>query len=115
MTSTIYKLEDASIWAKASIAGVYYGSALDLADGFIHLSAADQVRETASKWFSARSGLVLIGVNEDALGGTLKWEASRGGALFPHIYGPLPMLAVTSVTPLELNDEGLHIFGSEIA
>lgn len=115
MTDTlIYKIEDAAIWADAHKAGAYIGSALDQADGFIHLSAANQVRDTAAKWFGGKADLVLVGVDAQALGDALKWEASRGGALFPHLYGPLPMSAVRGVAPMPLDQAGLHVFGADI-
>ena len=114
MSNIIYKIEDAAIWALAQSAGSYTGSALDVADGFIHLSAVDQVRETADKWFAGREGLVLVHVDADALGDALKWEASRDGALFPHNYGPLPMSAIIAVEAMRLDGDGKHIFGSHI-
>jgi uncharacterized protein (DUF952 family) len=98
MTSTgmtlIYKLVSAAEWQEAERAGVYTGSADDRRDGFIHCSAADQVAETATKWFAGVPDLLLIAVDAEALGSTLKWEPARGGALFPHIYGVLPLSAV---------------------
>jgi uncharacterized protein (DUF952 family) len=115
MTDLIYKIEDATIWAQAQNSGSYTGSPLDVTDGFIHLSAANQVRETADKWFTGRQGLVLVHVDSTALGETLKWEASRDGALFPHNYGPLPMGAIRAVVPMPLDDTGRHIFGPDIA
>ena len=115
MTDIIYKIEDAAAWSKAEAVGHYTGSALDLADGFVHLSGADQVRETADKWFTGREGLVLVHINADALGPGLKWEASRGGALFPHNYGPLPMSAVLMAVAMPLDKNGKHVFGPEIA
>jgi uncharacterized protein (DUF952 family) len=110
----IYKIEASDVWAKAQQVGAYTGSPLDINDGFIHLSGPHQVRETAAKWFAGRTGLVLIGVNTDALGAALKWETSRGGALFPHLYADLPMAAIESVTDMPLNDTGLHIFDATI-
>ena len=115
MTNIIYKIEEANIWAAAQTAGTYTGSALDIADGFIHLSAGDQVRETADKWFTGRLGLVLVHIDADALGATLKWEGLRDGALFPHNYGPLPMSAVLDVVPMLIDADGKHIFGPQIA
>jgi uncharacterized protein (DUF952 family) len=115
MHKTIYKIEDAAVWALAQDAGAYTGSPLDMADGYIHLSTFDQVRQTARKWFSGRHGLVLIGVASEFLGEALRYEASRGGALFPHLYAPLSIDAVISVVDLPLDDQGLHIFGPEIA
>jgi uncharacterized protein (DUF952 family) len=115
MNSIIYKIEDAKIWAAAQAVGAYTGSPLDIADGFIHLSGATQVRETAGEWFTGREGLVLVHVDGEVLGATLKWELSRDGALFPHNYGPLPMSAVVAVVDMPLDSEGKHIFGAYIA
>ena len=115
MTNIIYKIEEVNIWAEAQAAGTYTGSPLDVADGFIHLSASDQVRETADRWFTGRLGLVLVHIHAEHLGATLKWEASRDGALFPHNYGPLPMSAVLDVVPMLLDADGKHIFGPQIA
>jgi uncharacterized protein (DUF952 family) len=114
MTDLLYKIETAENWREAQAQGVYMGSPLDVADGFIHLSGAHQVRETAGKWFRGRTGLVLIGLDPAPLGETLVWEPSRDGALFPHIYGPLPMNAVQSVVPMPVGDDGLHLFGPDI-
>jgi uncharacterized protein (DUF952 family) len=114
MTNIIYKIEDAVIWARAQAIGSYTGSPLDVADGFIHLSAGDQVRETAGKWFTGREGLVLVHVDADALGDALKWEASRDGALFPHNYAPLLMDAIVAVEPMLLDGDGKHVFGLHI-
>ena len=74
--------------------GVFVGAPVDLADGYIHLSAADQLQGTLDKHFAGQGGLIIAEVNLTMLGETVKWETSRGGALFPHIYGPLPMAAV---------------------
>lgn len=114
MTKLIYKIEDAATWIAAQAADIYYGSALDRADGFIHLSSAEQVRETAAKWFTGRQGLVLAHIKVDALGDNLKWEVSRGGALFPHLYGPLYMTALHDVEDLPVDENGLHMFGPTI-
>ena len=85
----IYKICTASEWREAERAGVYRGSAVDAKDGFIHFSTAEQAAETAAKWFAGQRDLVLVAVDADALGDKLKWEPSRGGALFPHLYGEL--------------------------
>ncbi|NJR20521.1 MAG: DUF952 domain-containing protein [Hyphomonadaceae bacterium] len=114
MTNIIYKIENAKIWAKAQAAGIYHGSALDLADGYIHLSAAEHVRATAHKYMAGQAGLVLIGVDGNTVGDTLKWEPARDGALFPHIYGTLPLHAVIDTVPLPLDENGLHVFGPHI-
>jgi uncharacterized protein (DUF952 family) len=86
----IYKLLDADEWRDAQAAGQFRGSAVDLADGYVHFSTADQVVETAARHFSGRRGIVLLAVDAGPLGDDLRWEASRGGALFPHLYAPLP-------------------------
>ena len=83
--------------ARGRAAGAYRGSAVDRQDGFIHFSTAEQAAETAAKWFAGQRDLVLVAVDADALGDKLKWEPSRGGALFPHLYGELPLKAVLRV------------------
>jgi uncharacterized protein (DUF952 family) len=90
-----YKLLDADEWREALAEGVFRGSAVDLADGYIHLSTAAQLDETARRHFAGRTNLVRLTVDLHALGDTVVWEPSRGGALFPHIHGPLPTSAVT--------------------
>lgn len=92
----IYKLLGADEWAAARVAGQFAGSAVDIHDGYVHLSAADQVEETARRHFAGRTGLVLLVVDPDRLGPELRWEASRGGALFPHLYAALPVAAVVA-------------------
>lgn len=96
----IYKLLPASDWAAARSTGRYDGSAVDGRDGFIHLSGRDQVVETAARHFLGQTGLLLLAVDPDRLGVALRWEPSRGGALFPHLYGPLPVDAVVAEDPL---------------
>ncbi len=98
--ATIYKICERTAWQEAERAWLYRGSAVDLHDGFIHFSAAAQVAETAAKHFAGQTDLILVAVNDEALGPLLKWETSRGGALFPHLYGALPMSAVRWVRPL---------------
>ncbi len=97
-------------WDAAQAAGRYEGSSQDRGDGFIHFSARDQVVASAAKHRAGQDGLVLLGVDPAALGEALKWEPSRGGALFPHLYGALPMDAVRQVTPLPLGPDGRHLF-----
>jgi uncharacterized protein (DUF952 family) len=106
----IYKICPASEWRAAEQGGVFGGMAVDRRDGFIHFSTAEQVAETAAKHFSAQSGLLLIAVDADRLGAALRWETSRGGALFPHLYGDLPLAAVLWVKPLPLGGDGRHVF-----
>jgi uncharacterized protein (DUF952 family) len=96
----IYKITTAAEWAAAGPELVPW-AAIDRADGFIHLSAAHQVRETARKHFAGQADLVLLTVDVSQIPeGGLRWEASRGGDLFPHVYGDIPGSAVTSVDPL---------------
>lgn len=100
MTETVaYKIVDAAAWREAVAEGAYAGSAVDLADGYIHLSTAAQLDETARKHFAGRENLMLLTVDLTVLEDTIVWEPSRGGALFPHIYGPLPVEAVTDAEP----------------
>ena len=108
--ASIYKICAASEWHEAEHAGVYRGSAVDHRDGFIHFSTAEQAHETASKWFAGQRDLVLLTVDAGALGSRLKWEPSRGGALFPHLYGELALKAVQRVDSLPLDETGRHSF-----
>lgn len=107
--TTIYKICDRAQWAQAERGGAFTGAAIDIADGYIHFSTAAQVGETAAKHFAGVSDLVLVAVGTGALGPALKWEPSRGGALFPHLYGALPVAAVRWVKPLRLGDDGRHV------
>lgn len=97
MSQTAFKVLTGEQWSRFEADGVFEGAPVDLADGYIHLSAADQLQGTLDKHFAGQSGLVIAEVDLSALGNTIKWEVSRGGALFPHIYGLLPMSAVTGV------------------
>jgi uncharacterized protein (DUF952 family) len=108
----VYKIVAADEWLKAEAAGVFAGAAVDRADGFIHFSTAEQAAETAARWFAGRDDLTLAAVDADALGEDLRWEPSRGGALFPHLYAALPMTAVVWSRPLKLGSDGRHVFGS---
>jgi uncharacterized protein (DUF952 family) len=103
---TIYKICPAGLWREAERAGSFRGAAIDLRDGYIHFSSAEQVAETARLHFAGQDNLVLVSVDTDALGPALQWEASRGGALFPHLYGELPLTAVRRVDPLPLGSTG---------
>lgn len=110
MTSiTLYKICTAREWAEAERSGAFTGSAVDLADGFIHFSTGKQAEETARRHFAGQTDLVLVAVAADALGDALKWEPSRGGDLFPHLYAPLTTSAAKTVTPLPLGTDG-HAF-----
>ncbi len=106
--ATIYKICEAALWREAERRGIFAGAAVDLADGFIHLSAADQVVETAARHFAGKRDLVLVAVDTDALGAALRWEPSRGGASFPHLYGMRPAAAVRWVRPRPLGADGRH-------
>ena len=106
--ASIYKIVSEAEWRAAEAAGVFKGSGIDLHDGYIHFSTADQAKETAAKHFAGQTDLLLVAVNADLV--DLKWEPSRGGALFPHLYAELPMSAVTRVTPLPLCASGEHRF-----
>lgn len=110
MTNKIYKIISASEWKTAEAAGVFKGVAIDLTDGYIHFSTASQAAETAAKHFSGQTDLLLITINPDALTQELTWEPSRGGALFPHLYGDLNMEAVAEKAALPLNADGVHVF-----
>ena len=112
LTMIVYKIVAAVEWREAETAGVFAGAAIDRADGFIHFSTAEQAPETAAKWFAGRDDLTLAAVDAEALGAGLRWEPSRGGALFPHLYAPLPMSAVVWSRPLPLGMDGRHVFGS---
>jgi uncharacterized protein (DUF952 family) len=106
----IFKIVPASLWAAAEATGQFTGSPVDLADGFIHFSTAAQVRDTAARHFAGEAGLLLAAVPAAALGTGLRWEPSRGGDLFPHLYGPLPLSAVAWARPLPVGEDARHVF-----
>jgi uncharacterized protein (DUF952 family) len=110
--SRIYKLLDRDAWAAAEARGTFEGAPVDLADGYIHFSAADQVQETARRHFRGAADLLLLEVDAETLGDALRWEPSRGGALFPHLYGPMPVSAVRAVRPLALDADGVPVIGA---
>ena len=105
---TIYKICSASAWREAERQGTFHGSPDDLRDGFIHFSTAAQVPETVRKHFAGQPGLFLIAVDADELGDALRWEPSRNDELFPHLYGPLDLGAVTAILDLPLRADGSH-------
>jgi uncharacterized protein (DUF952 family) len=92
--ATAFKILTAGQWAQFQADGIFDGAPVDLADGYIHLSAAGELQATLDKHFAGQSGLVIAEVDLAALGDLVRWEVSRGGALFPHVYGPLPMSAI---------------------
>ena len=100
MEGTVFKICDREAWQAAEKAGVYHGNADDRRDGFIHLSAEHQVTGTLEKHFTGRADLLLVAIDTGALGSALRWEPSRGGELFPHLYGALPLSAVRHVTAI---------------
>ena len=110
MTGPVYKLVDRTEWARARASGAYEGSEVDRADGYIHLSTAAQLAETARRHYAGRDGLVLVGVDLTGLGDAVKWEPSRGGEMFPHVYGPLPLSAALTERPLSVRDDGTMVF-----
>ncbi|PSM17350.1 DUF952 domain-containing protein [Nitratireductor sp. StC3] len=110
MSTVIYKICPRTLWREAEARGVFEGAAIDPADGYIHFSTAEQARETAAKHFSGMDDLLLIAVDAAGLGEALKYEVSRGGALFPHLYAPLDPAGVLWVKPLPLGPDGWHAF-----
>ena len=106
----IYHLAREAGWRDAARSGRYTGTAEDRADGYLHFSTAAQVAESAAKHRSGETDIVLIAVDADSVGDALRWEPARGGDLFPHLYGALPLSSVLWSTPLPLGDDGLHRF-----
>ena len=102
----IYKIITLDLWQAAQARGVVDGMPVDHADGYMHFSSAAQVHETARKHFAGQSNLILLAVSADDLGADLRWDVSRGGALFPHLYAPLPVAAVASARPLATGADG---------
>ena len=103
---TIYKILPKQLWLEAMATGWFNGSPLDVADGFIHFSTAAQVHETARRHFAGVPDLLMVAVPADALGNAIKWEPSRGGDLFPHLYGPLPVALAAWVKPMPPDANG---------
>ena len=110
MHRTIYKVLPSRLWSLALETGAFEGSPLDVADGFIHFSTAAQVRETAAKHFAGETDLLLVAVPTAELGNALRWEPSRGGQLFPHLYAPLAVDLASWVKPLPIGQDGSHVF-----
>lgn len=102
----IYKIADRAVYDAALAAGQMQGMPVDLADGFVHFSTAEQLPGTLSRHFAGQSGLMLLAVRAGALGEALRWEVSRGGELFPHLYAPLPMQAVAWTTEISVAANG---------
>jgi uncharacterized protein (DUF952 family) len=108
--ATIYKICPEILWREAERKGTFRGAPVDLSDGFIHFSTAGQVGETAARHFRGQDGLLLIAVDEETLGTDLRYEVSRGGALFPHLYAALDPAVAKWVKPLQFDGSGRHIF-----
>ena len=106
----IYHMCRRDEWQAAQVSGSYPGSSQDAADGFIHFSTAAQVAQSADRHRAGQDGLVLLAADPARLGAALKWEPSRGGQLFPHLYGALPVAAVISAVDLPLGADGRHAF-----
>lgn len=114
MSSAIFHMCRAVEWDAALNSGSYPGSSQDVADGFIHFSTAEQLPVSAARHRAGQCGLLLLTVDPAVLGEALKWEPSRGGALFPHLYGPLPVAAVLRTDPLPLDADGLHVLPAHV-
>lgn len=115
MQNPIYHMCRRDEWQAACAAGRYEGSSQDRADGFIHFSDKHQIVQSAARHRAGQDDLVLIEIDADALGAALKWEASRGGALFPHLYGPLDPATVARTAALVLDADGRHVFPWDLA
>jgi uncharacterized protein (DUF952 family) len=105
----VYKICHEADWREALRNGCYLGSSDDRRDGFVHLSTADQLAGTAARHFMNRPGLVVVALDASMVGPGLKWEVSRGGALFPHHYGPIDIAAAVWVEPIPLSPDGLPL------
>jgi uncharacterized protein (DUF952 family) len=106
----IYKICPEPLWRDAEKAGFFAGAPIDIHDGYLHFSTAQQVRETAARHFAGQDDLLLIAIDADSLGEALRYEPSRGGDLFPHLYAPLALSSVVWVKPLPLDSDGHHVF-----
>ncbi|MCF4166103.1 DUF952 domain-containing protein [Zavarzinia compransoris] len=111
----VYKVMDQTAWNTFQAAGTFAGAAVDVADGFIHFSAAHQVRGTLDKHFAGATDLWLVAVDTARLGPALKWEVSRGGDLFPHLYASLNLSAVIGAAPLPTGADGRHDAASAVS
>ena len=111
----IYKIFRADEWAKARTQQYFQGSPIDLADGFIHFSTAAQARETAARHFAGAGELVLAEIDPSRLAQPLKWEPSRAGQLFAHLYSALPVGAITKTWTLSVGPDGRHVFPDELS
>ncbi|BAQ16328.1 DUF952 domain-containing protein [Methyloceanibacter caenitepidi] len=115
MDEPIYKILADAAYEAAKSEGRFLGTSDDLRDGFIHFSAGHQVAETLAKHYAGQEDLVLLAIDPNRLGEALKWEESRGGDLFPHLYAPLDLDAIVAEAPLDLDDDNRHILPEGIA
>jgi len=111
----IYKISPRALWRRAEDIGRFEGAPIDRSDGYIHFSTAAQVAETAARHFAGAEDLVLVAVEADDLGPALRYEPSRGGDLFPHLYADLDLKAVRSVSDLPLGADGRHLFPRDLS
>ena len=109
----IYKILTSDQWEDLKAAGETPGAPIDVSDGFVHFSTAEQAAATAAKHFAGQTGLWLLALHANALGDALKWEPSRGGALFPHLYGRMRLSDVIWSKEVLL-ENGTHVFPSEM-
>ena len=109
----IYKILRSDEWAALQADGETAGAPIDVTDGYVHFSTSEQVRETAAKHFAGDEGLMLLAYNEEQMDGDLRWEESRGGALFPHLYGPLRLADLIWAKPLPMAGNG-HLFPDDL-
>ncbi len=110
VSDTIFKIVPRALWPAPESGIRFRGSPVDLADGYIHFSTEQQVRETAARHFAGQADLLIVAVETARLGAALRWEPSRGGDLFPHLFADLPVEAVRWVAPLPLGADGVHRF-----
>ena len=110
--SLVYKILPREAWATALAQGRFDGAAVDLQDGYIHFSTAAQAQETAAKHFRGQAGLLVVAFEAGALGPALRWEPSRGGQLFPHLYAPLDPALARGVTEAPLGPDGVPDLGA---
>jgi uncharacterized protein (DUF952 family) len=113
--NTIYKICERALWEAAQAERLFVGSPADVRDGFIHFSTAAQLPGTAAKHFAGLADLILVAVDAEALPALLKWETSRGGELFPHLYAPLPLAAVRWARPLADEVDGQRPFPEPVS
>lgn len=109
----IYKIFRGPEWAELRHYGVTAGAPIDVKDGYVHMSGSAQVRETCARYFADEDGLILLAIESEALGPALRWEPSRDGALFPHLYRSLRMSDLIWHHPLPLGEDG-HVFPDDI-